>query len=131
MGALRRCAQLTSAVCIYVFCRSAFLSALFPFFEFHPNPIVFSFANSQLGLPPFIVDAPMSDSKQNDAQRSVASHTREQTHTQARDEEDDKEQPVAQLSSHVSPAMRIYRHALESILGMLELNHLSHVLAVS
>ena len=36
-----------------------------------------------------------------------------------------------QSFSHVSPAMRIYRHALESVLGMLELADLNRALAVS
>ena len=34
-------------------------------------------------------------------------------------------------TNHVSPAMRIYRHALESIFSMLELEDLSHALVVS
>ena len=48
----------------------------------------------------------------------------------ARDEEDEEKQP-AHASAHVSPAMRLYRHALETIFGMLELGDLVPVLAVS
>ena len=40
-------------------------------------------------------------------------------------------QPVTPSSSQVSPAMRICRHALESILGMLDLCGLGQALAVS
>ena len=36
-----------------------------------------------------------------------------------------------QTPTHVSPAMRIYRHALESILGMLKQGDLVQILAVS
>ena len=61
---------------------------------------------------------------------SVASRTRRQTRIRARDEE---KQPSAPSSGsvHVSPAMRIYRHALESVFGMLELEDLAHILSVS
>ena len=41
------------------------------------------------------------------------------------------EQPAPPSSTHVSPAMRIYRHALEVICGMLELQDLIQILAVS
>ena len=56
----------------------------------------------------------------------MASRTRGQV--RAREEE---EQRVARPVDHVSPAMRIYRHALESIFVMLELEDLAQVLAVS
>ena len=56
---------------------------------------------------------------------------RAQTRMQAREEEDEEKLTAAQPSSHISPAMRIYRHALESICGMLELDDLSRILAVS
>ena len=62
---------------------------------------------------------------------SAASRTRRQTRIRSRDEEGEEEQHAAQPSSHVSPAMRIYRHALESVFAMLPLDDLSRVLAVS
>ena len=62
---------------------------------------------------------------------SVASRTRRQTRMRARDEGDEKEQHSAPSSAHVSPASRIYRHALEAILGMLTLGELIRILAVS
>ena len=47
-------------------------------------------------------------------------------------QEEEANQPAAAPSSaHVSPAMRIYRHALESVFAMLELGDLSQILAVS
>ena len=47
------------------------------------------------------------------------------------DEDDgDGESPV-KPAAHVSPVMRIYRHALEAICAMLELDDLSRILAVS
>ena len=73
----------------------------------------------------------MSRSNPIDAEGSVASRTRRQTRIRPRDEEEEQKQHAAQPSSHVSPAMRIYRHALESIFAMLELPDLSHILAVS
>ena len=45
----------------------------------------------------------------------------------ARDEETEERQPY----THVSPAMRLYTHALESIFAMLELSDLSRVVCVS
>ena len=62
---------------------------------------------------------------------SAALRTCTQTRIRARDEEGEEKQPTAQPSSHVSPAMRIYRHALEAILAMLELADLSLALAVN
>ena len=80
-----------------------------------------------------LLHSKMSNSKQADVEGSVASRTR--TQTRMRDEEDEEEQRAApssaQPSSHVSPAMRIYRHALESIFAMLSLGDLAQVLAVS
>ena len=61
---------------------------------------------------------------------SAASHTRRQTRIRSREEEGTEEHR-AQPSAHVSPAMRIYRHALESIFAMLELADLSRALAVN
>ena len=61
---------------------------------------------------------------------SVASRTRRQTRIRSRGEGDEK-QAAAPSSSHVSPAMRIYRHAIESICGMLELEDLIQIIAVS
>ena len=75
-------------------------------------------------------DATMSKPNPIDHDGTVASRTRRQTRIRARDE-DEQKQHTAQSSSHVSPAMRIYRHALESIFAMLELEDLSHALAVS
>ena len=62
---------------------------------------------------------------------SVASRTRRQTRVRARDEQDEKEQRPQPPPAHVSPAMRIYRDALESIFGLLSLGDLAHILAVS
>ena len=56
-------------------------------------------------------------------------HAHKQSRRRARDEEEEKQS--AAPSSHVSPAMRIYQHALESICGMLELDDLSRILGVS
>ena len=66
----------------------------------------------------------------NAAEGSVASRTRRQRRRRPRDEEEE-EQDTAQPSTYVSPAMRIYQHALEAILAMLELSDLSRALAVS
>ena len=62
---------------------------------------------------------------------TVASRTRRQARIRARDEEEEEKQHAAQSSSHVSPAMRIYRHALEAVLGMLTFQDLIPILAVS
>ena len=62
---------------------------------------------------------------------TVASRTRRQTRVRARDEEDEEKQSASPSSSHVSPAMRIYRHALESIFSMLQLKDLVQILSVS
>ena len=70
----------------------------------------------------------MSHGKQHEG--GVASRTRKQTRMRPRDEEG-TEDDRAHSSTHVSPAMRIYRHALESILAMLKLCDLAQVLAVS
>ena len=73
----------------------------------------------------------MSLAKHTDTQRNFAvSRTGGQTRRRARDEEDEKQQHP-QPSAHVSPAMRIYRHALESVFAMLDLGDLCRVLAVS
>ena len=93
-------------------------------------------ASASDSLAPFLLAstaAPLAlmSNKKNDDEGSVASRTRRQTRIRAREEEEEKEQPAAPSSSHVSPAMRIYRHALESIFAMLELSDLSSVLAVS
>ena len=67
----------------------------------------------------------------DDTQRNLAtSRTGGQTRRRARDADDEKEQHP-QPSAHVSPAMRIYRHALESAFAMLDLGDLSRCLAVS
>ena len=74
----------------------------------------------------------MSNPKPNDAEGKATGRAHKHTRSRSRDEADDEEkQPAAPSSAHVSPAMRIYRHALESICGMLELGDLSRVLAVS
>ena len=62
---------------------------------------------------------------------SVPSRTHGQTCRRARDDQGEEEQHVAQPCAHVSPAMRLYRHALEAILSMLQLTDLSRTLAVS
>ena len=68
---------------------------------------------------------------QKDTKQCVATsrtHSQTQTHMQAvREEEKQHSHP----SGDVSPAMRIYRHALESVFAMLNLGDLSRVLAVS
>ena len=66
----------------------------------------------------------MSNSKQNDDQRDEASRAHKQS-------KEGDEQHAAQSSTHASPATRLYRHALESILGMLTLGDLSRILSVS
>ena len=48
-----------------------------------------------------------------------------------RDEEGEENQHTQETSAHVSPAQRLYRHALESIFAMLKLSDLAHILAVS
>ena len=49
----------------------------------------------------------------------------------SRDEEGDKDQPTVQTSAAAPPVTRLYRHALESILGMLTLSELNRILVVS
>ena len=73
----------------------------------------------------------MSHPKHNDAEGNVASRARGQTRMRPRDEDGEEEPRAAQSSAHVSPAMRVYRHALESIFAMLTLEDLAHILAVS
>ena len=65
------------------------------------------------------------------AEGGVASHAAGQVRMQARDEDCEEKKPAGPSCSHVSPAMRLYRHALESILGMLHLADLSRALCVS
>ena len=95
-----------------------------------------------LSLPPFLSlllqasptpDAMSQANKQTSPADggSVASRTRRQTRIRGRDEDGEEKQPAAPPSSHVSPAMRLYRHALECILAMLELTDLIHILSVS
>ena len=60
-------------------------------------------------------------------EESAAPHT----HTRMRDEEDEENPHSQKPSAYASPAVRIYRHALESIFEMLNLADLSHTLAVS
>ena len=74
-------------------------------------------------------DPTMSKANQNDDEGDSNSRTQRQTRVRTREEEE-KGQPE-QPSAHISPAMRIYRHALESIFAMLELSDLSRILAVS
>ena len=70
-------------------------------------------------------DASMSNSKHNDDEGNLASRTRRQPRMRSRnDDDDDEKQHAAQPPAHVSPAMRIYRHALESIFAMLQLHDL-------
>ena len=73
----------------------------------------------------------MSHARHTDTPRNLAtSRTGGQTRRRARDADDEKEQHP-QPSAHVSPAMRIYRHALESVFALLDLGDLSRILAVS
>ena len=53
------------------------------------------------------------------------------TQTRARYEEDQEAQHHASSSVQPSPAMRLYRHALESIFGLLEFEDLVRILSVS
>ena len=71
----------------------------------------------------------MSHPKQSDAQGNFASTSPK--HTRRRSDEDQQEQHADPPPAHVSPAMRIYRHALEAVLGILELNDFSRAVAVS
>ena len=73
----------------------------------------------------------ISNATQNDAEGNLASRTRRHTRMRARDEEEEEKQRAAHSSVHVSPAMRVYRHALESVFGMLQLEDLSQILAVN
>ena len=59
----------------------------------------------------------------------MTADTSRPTRIRPRDDGDEEKQHTAQSSSHVSPAMRIYRHALESILAMVSLADLSRALA--
>ena len=68
------------------------------------------------------------DTEHEATEGNVASRTRRQ---QSRDGPDQEAQHAARSSTHVSPAMRIYRHALESIFSMLQLGDLIPILAVS
>ena len=61
----------------------------------------------------------------------MSSCTHNQTSMQAHTNEDEEKQHAQPADTHGSPTMRLYRHALESILGMLPLDDLSRVLAVS
>ena len=71
----------------------------------------------------------MSNPKPNNTEGSGATRTRQ---TRPRDEaEEGEETQPSQPSAHVSPAMRIYRHALESIFAMLDVSDLILALAVS
>ena len=54
----------------------------------------------------------------------------DQTRMQAQTNEDEEKQHAKPPPVHGSPAIRLYRHALESILGMLTLTDLSCALAV-
>ena len=69
----------------------------------------------------------ISNATQNDTEGNVASRTRRQTRMRGRDDEGDEKHHAA----HVSPAMHIYRHALEAIFAMLELEDLIQIVAVS
>ena len=55
---------------------------------------------------------------------------RKQRRMRTRGEEQDEEQNAAQHAAQPSPALRLYRHALESIFGMLDLVDLSQVVAM-
>ena len=61
----------------------------------------------------------------------VSSCTHNQTSMQVQINEDEEKLLAHPSATHCSPAMRLYRHALESILGMLTLEDLSRFLAVS
>ena len=73
----------------------------------------------------------MSNFKMINDEGGVASRTHGQSRRRPRDDEDEEKQTAAQPSAHVSPATRIYRHALEFIFGMLTLDDLTRILAVS
>ena len=93
-------------------------------------PLLSSHRHSRRSSPP------MSQSKNNQtsgqaAQGSVSSRKRRQMRIRARAEAGDDGQDAAQSRGHASPAMRIYRHALESIFEMLQLGDLTQLLAVS
>ena len=99
----------------------------------HAAPLILSSPDALLAVRTrALIDLPtptMSNVKQNNTEGSVASRTR--TRIRALEDGDEEKQPAAPSSVHVSPAMRIYRHALESIFAMLELADLSRILAVS
>lgn len=92
--------------------------------SFPPAPTVsFSSARSRLRLC-------CSSSGRRCCHRGIlASCAPSQTRMQAADEQGEEGQHDAH--THMSPAMHIYRHALESIFAMLDLSDLSRVLAVS
>ena len=73
----------------------------------------------------------MSQANPNDHQGQRISDTHKETRMHSRVEEGEENQHGAQSSTHVTPATRLYRHALESILRMLTLADLSRALAVS
>ena len=76
----------------------------------------------------------MSQSKLNDddAEGNAPAREYKQTTIGTRDKEHEEEkQGAGPSSAHVPPAMRAYRHALESIFSMLELSDLIQILAVS
>ena len=62
---------------------------------------------------------------------SVPAHSHDRTRLQSQTNEDEQKQHAHPFPVHGSPAMRLYRHAQESILGMLTLEDLSRALAVS
>ena len=89
--------------------------------EATPTPIAMSQANLNKKITATADEGKASRSGKGGKQKRI----------RPRDEEGEEKQPVAQSSAHVSPAVRIYRHALEAAFGMLELSDLSRVLAVS
>ena len=67
----------------------------------------------------------MSTPSHNDDEGDAASPAHEQTY------EGVEQHAAAHSSAHLSPVMRLHRHALESIFGMLELTDLVQILSIS
>lgn len=80
----------------------------------HPHPALV--APSLLSSLTLIVRPAMSQPHKqtavDPAEGSIASRTRRRTRIRSRDDGGEEETHFAQSSTHVSPAMRIYRHAL-------------------
>lgn len=81
-------------------------------------------------LPPAEADKPEITRSRVGTELSPLSSLGLPTQTRARDE-DEGGAATGRSSVHPSSAMRLYRHALESIFGMLQLEDLAEILAVS